>query len=292
MNIYINDPINLSINILIYDSEVLKKYLNEYQNLLIPFMNLYYDCKTKIIIYRDLILSTNNTNYSNLINANSDIKQSVYNVFDKYSEINNVYTKIINYFNINDSFTNIDQIQDRLRYIHLKILMFKNIITRIITSTIAYGGQNAISPSSSQSGGSYNYDKFSSNLLFANNGTTCNVPSDNWLFYNNNGFDANLANNNDAYRSTGSTPGQSGYRTNTFSGIVNYISTNYSDQIPILPSYDISFNIFDYTFNYKKSSNIFPSYGQGGQGGIRVGSSSWNTTTPGCNGYARIYFLY
>ena len=136
MNIYINDPINLSINILIYDSEVLKKYLNEYQNLLIPFMNLYYDCKTKIITYRDLILSTNNSNYSNLIIANSNIKQSVYNIFDKYSEINNVYTKIINYFNIHDSFTNIDQIQDRLRYIHLKILMFKNIITRIFTTSI------------------------------------------------------------------------------------------------------------------------------------------------------------
>ena len=168
--------------------------------------------------------------------------------------------------------------------------MFKNIITRIFTSTIAYGGQNAISPSSSQSGGSYNYDKFSSNLLVANNGTS--NGNGEWLFYWQNRFDSNLSNNNDAYRTTGSIPGQSGYRTNTFSDIVNYTSTNYSDKIPILPSYDISFNIFDYTFNYTKSSNIYPSYGQGGQGGIRMDSKSGSTTTPGCNGYARIYFLY
>jgi hypothetical protein len=170
--------------------------------------------------------------------------------------------------------------------------MFKNIITRIFTSTIAYGGQNAISPSSSQSGGSYNYDKFSSNLLVANNGTS--NGNGEWLFYWQNRFDSNLSNNNDAYRTTGSIPGQSGYRTNSFSigyNMFDYTSTNFSDTIPILPSYDISFNIFNGTVGYTKSSNIFPSYGQGGQGGIRH-SSSWNTTTPGCNGYARIYFLY
>ena len=294
MNIYINDPINLSVNILIYDPTILKQYLTDYQNLLIPFMNLYYICKTTIKTYRNLILSTNSTNYSNLITANSNIKQSIYNVFDKYSEINNVYTKIINYFNTHDSFTNIDQIRDRLSYIQLNILNFKNKITIIFTSTIAYGGQNSTYWNSSQSGGSYSYDKFSSNLLVANNGTSNYYNNPTWPFYWENRFDANLNNNNDSFISTGSIPGQSGYRTNSFSigyNMFDYTSTNFSDTIPILPSYDISFNIFNGTVGYTKSSNIFPSYGQGGQGGIRH-SSSWKTTTPGCNGYARIYFLY
>ncbi len=295
MNIYINDPINLSVNILIYDSTILKQYLTDYQNLLIPFMNLYYICKTTIKTYRNLILSTNSTNYSNLITANSNIKQSIYNVFDKYSEINNVYTKIINYFNTHDSFTHIDEIRDRLSFIQLNILNFKNKITIIFTSTIAYGGSNSYQASNSQVvGGTTAYDKFSSNLLVVNNGTAGSSSGSKWPFYYENSFDANLNNNNDSFISTGSIPGQSGYRTNSFSigyNMFDYTSTNYSDQIPILPSYDISFNIFNGTFGYTKSSNIFPSYGQGGQGGIRH-SSSWNTTTPGCNGYARIYFLY